>query len=61
MTRDDFQPGDRVIDRQTRRKGTVVEDEWGVCAEDEVPVQFDRGEGYEGTDWRRLVKLSLAN
>jgi hypothetical protein len=52
--RADFQEGMIVIDVKTHRRGVVVTDPWGVCAEHEVPVRFDGERGYLGTHWRDL-------
>lgn len=52
--RADFQEGMIVIDVKTNRRGVVVRDLWSVCAQHEVPVQYDGERGYLGTDWRDL-------
>lgn len=57
MSRDDFKPGDRVINIKTRAKGWVVPDAYACCAPDEVPVLYENESGYIGTDWRELFKL----
>ncbi len=61
MSREDFEPGDRVIHAASRVRGTVVRDDYGVCAPNEVPVRFDGESAYEGTDWRELRKLDVVN
>ena len=61
MSRDDFESGDRVINKKNRRKGTVVPDQWGVCTQDEVAVEYDGDTGYNGTDWRDLVQMAAVN
>jgi hypothetical protein len=61
MDRDDFESGDRVINRKDKRRGTVVDDRWGCCTPDEVAVVYDGEQAYDGTDWRDLVKMSPVN
>jgi len=48
--RETFGIGNLVRHRRTGELGHVVEDVWGVCLEEEVPVRFQGCEGYEGTD-----------
>ena len=61
MSREDFEDGDRVIHVRTRQRGTVVNDDYAVCAPEEVPVVYDGDPGYIGTDWRELRKLDIVS
>jgi hypothetical protein len=58
-TREDFKRDMIVIHEESRRRGVIVEDLYGVCAPSEVPVLYDGEEGYHGTDWRELVLYDL--
>lgn len=46
-----MQPGTIVQHKQTKRKGIIVLDRWGLCPNEEVPVLFEgeNEEGYQGT------------
>lgn len=50
MSDEAFKRGDLVIHKVTHRKGVVVDDVWGVCSPDEVPVRYEGETGYLGTD-----------